>query len=318
MSDAIVLNEISLPFQSVQSCEEEIHNFFEILHEIKNNNIHLSRVDNQEGKWSQLNYADGFSFDKWINSITDIDRQRLIKSVISTLKCPLMDINSHKSKESIDNIFFTHDSCPDSEVLGLAYAYLNQSFCLSVASQPYWAESSIPIMKEWYEGNSPKKQVVSVDNISSIEHIRGFLNDVKSARQAQKTYLSSLKTQNNIDFPNLLFTDNFLRSVLSPSMLLVDLNRVIYVLNQLNRAIMISNNLLELCHNSSLTITNESVTTMSNRALVRQRHFKHPILGDCLFEPHIKNFENFKRMHIFIDYVGQKICIGYFGKHLKT
>jgi len=318
MFDSVVLNEASLPFESLEECENKIISFFDLLHEAKSNSVQFSRADNLEGSWSLLNYASGFSFDKWLNSIEDRDRQRQIKSVITDLECPLMNLASNRSGVDPSQVMFYHESNPDSEVSGLAFAYLNQSHSLSAPSKLWWQQDSVSIIKEWCENSDFIKETVQVPNVSSSQQLTTFLSHFRALRQSNKSYLAELKVKDNADFPNLLFTENFLKSVRSVSLEPIDFRKLICVLTNLNSAILLSTNLVELSHHSSLTITNESTPTMDNKALARQREFKHPILGKKTFEPHIKNFINFKRMHILPDYTEKKICIGYFGNHLKT
>lgn len=318
MFDSVVLNEASLPFQSLQDCRDNIKYFFDLLHEAKNNDIQFSRVDNLEGDWNQLNYADDFSFDKWFNSIQDIDRQRQIKSVLANLKCPLVNINLNKSNFDARDVLFLHESNRDSEVFGLAFAHLNSSHSLSIASQACWIQSTVPIVKAWYEGDQYHELEIDVPNISSVQQLQPFIESFKHLRQQNKAYLANLQNYNNNDFKNLIFTDSFLKSVSSSSLQPIDFKRLIAVLESLNKAIVKSKNMQELEMESSLTITDESKPTMADRSLARLRRFKHPTLGDTIFESHIKNFVNGKRMHILADYNEKTICIGYFGNHLKT
>lgn len=318
MFDSVVLNEASLPFESLEECENKIISFFDLLHEAKSNNVQFSRADDLDGSWNHLNYANGFSFDKWLNSIEDRDRQRQIKSVISDLKCPLISLTPNRSNVDPTKVLFHHESNPDADVSGLAFAHLNQSHSLSAPSKYWWQQDSISMIKEWYENTISITETVQVPNVSSMEQLATFLDNFRALRQSNKSYLASLKVQDNDDFPNLLFTESFLKSVRSVSLEPIDFRKLISVLTSLNSAILLSTNLLELSHYSSLTITNESTPTMNNTALARQRVFKHPILDKKTFEPHIKNFINYKRMHILPDYTEKKICIGYFGNHLKT
>lgn len=318
MFDSVVLNEASLPFESLEECEHKITSFFDLLHEAKTNNVQFSRADDLEGSWNHLNYANGFSFDKWLNAIEDKDRQRQIKSVISDLKCPLMSLASNRSRVDPNQVLFYHESNPDADISGLAFAHLNQSHSLSAPSKCCWQQDSVSMIKEWYENTISIKETVQVPNVSSMEQLAKFLDNFKALRQSNKSYLTSLKVKDNDDFPNLLFTESFLKSVRSVSLEPIDFKKLISVLKSLNSAILLSKSLLDLSHYSSLTITNESTPTMDNKTLARQRIFKHPILGNKTFEPHIKNFINYKRMHILPDYTEQKICIGYFGNHLKT
>lgn len=318
MFDSMVLNEASLPFQSIQDCKNNIRDFFDLLHQAKTNDVQFSRVDGLEGDWNQLNYADGFSFNHWFNSIEDIDRQRQIKSVLANLKCPLVNVSSNKSNFDVSDVFFLHESNRDSEVFGLAFAHLNFSHSLSIASKACWLQSTVPIVKVWYEGDEYHELEIDVPNISSVQQIQPFLDSFKSLRQQNKAYLANLKNNNNNDFKNLIFTDSFLKSVSSSSLQPVDFKRLIAVLESLDKAIVNSKNMQELEMESSLTITDESKPTMADKSLARMRRFKHPTLGDTIFEPHIKNFVNGKRMHILADYNHKTICIGYFGNHLKT
>lgn len=318
MFDSVVLNEASLPFESLEECENKIISFFDLLHEAKSNNVQFSRADDLEGSWNHLNYANGFSFDKWLNSIEDRDRQRQIKSVIGDLKCPLMSLTPNRSNIDPTQMLFYHESNPDVCISGLTFAHLNQSHSLSAASKYWWQQDSISMIKEWYEESIYISKTVQVPNVSSMEQLATFLYNFRALRQSNKSYLASLKVQDNDDFPNLIFTESFLKSVRSVSLEPIDFRKLISVLTSLNSAILLSKNLLELEQNSSLTITNESTQTMNNPALARQRDFKHPILGKKSFEPHIKNFINCRRMHILPNFTEKKICIGYFGNHLKT
>lgn len=318
MFDSVVLNEASLPFESVEDCENNITSFFDLLHYVKNNNIQFSRADDFEGSWNKLNYADGFNFDKWLNAIDDRDRQLQIKSVISDLKCPLMGLVPNKSSVDVTQVLFYHESNRDTEVLGLALAHLNESHSLSAPSKEWWLQNSVSLIKGWYKNTDFIEEIVYVPNISTSQQLTDFFDQFNQIRQENKSFLASLKVQDNPDFPNLLFTEKFLKSVKSASLLPIDFKRLISVLMSLNSAIINSENLQDLAYNSSLTITNESDTTMRSDALAKQREFKHPTLGKQIFEPHIKNFVNGKRMHILPSYNEKKVCIGYFGNHLKT
>lgn len=318
MFDAVVLNEASLPFNSVEDCEKNIEFFFDLLHEAKNNNIQFSRVDDLEGNWNHLNYAHNFNFNQWLNAIEDRDRKLQIKSVISSLKCPLLDININKSNINVDDFLFLYDSNRDLTVLGLAFAHLNHSHSLSIASDSCWRQGSIPIVKVWYESDKEHEEKIDVPNISSVYQLQPFLTAFKSLRQQNRAYLSGLKVDGNEDFKNLLFTKSFLKAVTSSSLQPVDFRRLIIVLESLNLAIINSSNTVDLANNSSLTITGESESTMGNKSLVMLRRFKHPVLGNTIFEDHIKNFGNGKRLHILADYDDKTVCIGYFGNHLDT
>ncbi|MFT6443370.1 MAG: hypothetical protein ACJASM_002931 [Salibacteraceae bacterium] len=318
MFDAVVLNEASLPFRTVNECEKKISIFFQILHKAKAENISLTRVDNVEGNWAQLNYADGFIFGQWLNNISDIDRRRQIKSVLSSVKCPFVDINNNRALVNVDNVLFVLESEEDLEVLGLGFASLNNSHGLSFASNDCWGNESISIVKLWCENGQEFREKLTVSNIATIEQLDLFTAYYEAQRQRNRAYLDGLNITGNNEFDNLTFTKSVLRSLRSSSLQSLDFKRVINVLNKLNTSIVSSSNLVELVRESGLSISSESESTMLNRSLVRLRTFQHPVLGPSVFEIHVKNFNGGRRMHILIDYEAKNICIGYFGKHLKT
>jgi hypothetical protein len=318
MFDAVVINDASLPFGSLEECESNIDKFFELLHESKLHNVQFTRVDDIEGNWNQLDYADGFMFGQWLNNITDIERQRQVKSVLSNVKCPLVNMRDNREGVNTDEIIFVLDSIDDVEVLGLGFASLNNSHGISFSSDSCWMTNSISIIKLWEVEGVEQTESLDVPNIATIEQLRPFLENFEAQRQQNKAYLDDLKTEDNADFENIQFTESVLKTLKSPSLLPLDFRKVTTVLRKLNSAIVISSSLLELSENAGLSISGESESTMSNTFLKRIRTFKHPTLGSQVFEVHVKNFSGAKRMHILADYDLNKVCIGYFGKHLKT
>lgn len=310
MFDSIVLNEASLPFDSEAECEANLESFFEILHRTKLFNVQFSRADEIEGDWNSLIYADNFQLGQWLNSITDKDKYRQIQSVLTNIKCPIVTLEQQ--------YLFHLTSDDDIEVNGLGYASLNNAHGLSFPSKAHWKTNHIPITQLWDSNGQTHTNNVNVPNVCTLTHIEQFLYGLEQQQQAKRDYFSSINSKNNVDFSNLLFTESALKTFRSSSLSSIDYHRVLDALNKLDAAIVSSNNLIELATNSKLRISGESAETMACRRLIRLRRFKHPDSGFEIFEDHIKNFQNGKRMHIIADYVNNKVCIGYFGTHLKT
>lgn len=311
----MVFNEASLPFSSIQDCEENIEDFFKILHEAKVHNIKFSKVDGDSEKWNNVNYATGFYFTKWLASIGDRDRQRRIKSVISNYKCPFSEGDS----SNIMTDFIFSDVTEEVEVLGLGYASLKQSHGVSLSSEACWMTPSIDILKISEQAGQEIKEKIAVPNIFNLAQFKEFLTGHKAQKASNKKYLQVLKTDNNpIGFQNLQFTPSCLKSIQSSSLHPIDFRQVVSVLLKLNIAIATSNSLADLLSQSGLDISGESDSTMNSSALVRLRTFTHPTLGSLVYEDHVKNFIDNKRMHIYTDFSQNKICIGYYGAHLDT
>lgn len=312
MSECLILNDASLPFASQEDCKINLNSFFEVLHKANSYHVNFYRADNCEGDWNSLIYADGFDIGRWINDIQDQDRMRLVKSVLSNVKCPLI------TTENLENLLFVLSADKDIEVQALGVASIKKSYAISVASHSNWMQNSIGIIRLSNDGENYEEEEVNVSNICSLDHLNATLNKFKDKKQLNKDYLCGLTTQGNIDFPNIIFCDGALKNLRANSITSTDFNRIIDVLEKLNRAIITSRNRDDLKSKSGLNISKESSETMNVPKHARRRKFKHPNLGDIIFEDHVKNFPGAKRMHILADYTNNTICIGYFGRHLST
>lgn len=314
----MVINEASLPFASLEDCIKNLDCFFDILHEAKLENISFSRADGYEGSWGTLNYANGFEFGLWLNEIADIERTRQIKSVLSNVSCPLINIEDLQLGELPKAVIFHLASDENIELEGIGYAHLTNTYGLSFPSSSEWMHDSISAIKIWDEGGGTKTEKIAVPNVASKEQLHIYIKELQSKRKENTDYFDSLSTSCNPDFPNLLFTESVLKSLKSSSTQPKDFTKIIEVLESLNNAIVSSRNIKELAMNSSLSISGESSATMENRSLARLRTFKHPSGEKLVFEEHVKNFTDGKRLHILCDYDQKTVCIGYFGSHLKT
>lgn len=318
MSESLILNEASLPFFSVDDCEENLAVFFEILHSANLKGITFYRADDLEGGWSSLVYAQGFEFGKWISKIKNNDQCRLVKSVIGNVKCRLISNESIDQKNSIKDMLFVLLSDQDIEVKGLGVASILNACGISFASHTNWKVDPVTVIQQWDEVGAIQKQNVNVPNIYSQANLDKILDVLAVKKQSNKNYFCNLTARDNIDFPHLIFCESALKDLRSSSVTALDFPRIISVLNKLDKAICRSTNLDDLIKNSGLDISGESTETMNAAKHARKRLFKHPNLGRVLFEDHVKNFADNKRMHLLADYVSNNICIGYFGRHLST
>lgn len=318
MSEYLILNEASLPFSSVDDCEENLAMFFEILHSANLKGITFYRADDVEGGWNSLIYAQGFVLGKWFNRIKNNDQCLLVKSVISKVKCQLISNESIVEIKSVKNILFVLSSNQNIEVKGLGVASIINACGISFNSHINWKVDPITITQHWDDVGAIQQKNVKVPNVYSRATLDKILDDLAEKKQSNKKYFCDLTTQGNKDFSHLIFCESALKNLRSSSVTALDFHRIICVLNKLDRAICESKNLDDLIKNSGLDISGESPETMKATKHARKRLFKHPSLGQILFEDHVKNFPDNKRMHIFSDYENSTICIGYFGRHLST
>lgn len=316
MSDSLIINDASLPFSSDIECKNKLEAFFQIIHHADSAGISFNHADERHGNWNALNYAEGFIFGEWINRIDNLN-SLIVKNVISKVHCPLVELEEDILK-ILSGMLFMLSYDRSIEVTSLGVASNIDSHAISFLSHNNWASNPISIVRQWEENGEWKEQLVDVPNISSLEHLKVYIAELEYERQKNKNYLRDLILQDNKDFTNLIFCNSALKNLKSPSVTIDDFNKIIEALTKLNKAILISNDIEDLKLNSELTISGESSATLENRKYARQREFIHPTLGKRLFEKHIKNFPNAKRMHILADFNSNKVSIGYFGNHLPT
>ncbi len=318
MKGTLILNDASLPFENVDKCEERLFDVFSTLHSAHKNGLNFNRADSLEGSWNSLIFAEGFELGKWIHSITDVDCSRLVKSVISSVRCPLVEKLNVGGDVSTDDMIFFLVEDTQTEVKALGVAWAMQACSLSFPSHERWNESLIPIVRMWQEGVVDQNEQIVVSNISSTASLESYLNVLAESRQQQKDYLKNIEVSGNPDYPNLLFCVSALSDFRVWSRDANCSGKIIESLNKLNSAIQTAANLNDLRSLSGLTISGESGLTMGCVKHARRRNFKHPLLGFVCFEIHVKNFPDSRRMHILPDYENKTVCIGYFGNHLST
>lgn len=243
MSEGLILNEASLPFESINDCEKNLDKFFSIIHQAHLKGVGLYRADDQEGNWNSLIYAEDFEFGKWFNDISNKDLSLLVKSVISNVKCPLIIIDDLGFINLIKNTLFILLKDQNIEVRGLGVASLLDTFGVSFASHPNWMGNPIRILKQHDKYGLVEEQIIDVPNICSLSHLDEFLNKYEEKRQSNKSYFHSLMTENNLDFPNLIFCESVLKNFKSSIVTGDDFPKIIEVLNKLNIAISDSKNL---------------------------------------------------------------------------
>lgn len=320
MSDGLILNEASLPFKSAYDCEQNLELFFSLIHEASLHGVEFYRADEIEGGWNSLIYAEEFIFEKWLDSLSkdNKDVSLLVKNVLSKVKCPLIYNDDKSLKESTNNIIFSLLANEDIEVQGLGVASITGNHGISFLSHEYWKVNPITIIQQQDSAGGIEKKNIDVINIHSSKCLNKTLKYLQEKKQSNRDYFHSLSTHGNIDFPNLILCKSLLKDVCSSTVTTHDFKHIINALNLLNDAICDSSNLDKLIELSTLEISMESNETMNCVRYKRRRYFNHPTLGQVLFEAHVKNFINGKRMHIYPEYDKNTICIGYFGKHLPT
>jgi len=317
MSNDIIINNESLPFDTNRDCQKHLTTFFKIIFRANLKGATFSRPDEQAGDWNTLNYASGFIFNEWINRI-DRDTASIIKTVVSKVPCPWVRFNEDLHAV-LDSTLFVLSADNDIDAKSLGIASCLNLHAISFLSKTCWSQNPISITKQWDESGDIKEELLDVPNITTLDQLDTYVKRLETEKRESKDYFHKLTSQENDDFPNLLFCNSVLKNFKSSFVTLDDFPKIIEVLTNLNSGICLSSDLEELKLHSGLTFSGESKQTMARDKYARQRCFKHPVSGNrALFEQHLKNFPDAKRMHFLADFSNKTICIGYFGPHLPT
>lgn len=314
MPERIIFNDASLPFSPNDDPGTHLQEFFTILKKTNDAQVPLDRAVGAEGRWSALVYSENFSFGEWLNNGLDRDERRRIKNVMTKVACPL----NPEAEEIIRERIFVlkEDDTITTDALGFASTIAAPS--LSFPSHDRWRKEILEVLEMNGDGQEELTCHHEIRNISTVCHVEPFLREIRINRQADTEFFKSLETQENEAFPNILFNKEVLKTLKKPFEVSQYQAQIIYALGRLNEGIVISSSLEELSQNTGLDISGESGKTMENTKLARKRRFSHPSLETASYVAHVKNFPDFKRMHIFPDYDGKKVCVGYFGNHLPT
>ncbi|MFQ3291576.1 hypothetical protein [Reinekea sp.] len=311
MGHAFILNEASLPFNTVTDCHKLLPVFFRMISKIhKTNNAFYSSEDE---KWSELEFSLGFSLGEWLAHMENNELRQVVKAVLRDCKCPsILSVDKNLAAIESESIYCLGEN-QDIETKGLGLAAESGSVGVSFSSSEMWKKDTILVTKV-----SESDLTIEARNVFDLVGLGHVISEFSSSKRSEIDFLSKLNVSGNVDFPRLVFCESVLRDfqnyINTPS----ESSQVLNVLSKLDSAIEHANSNIDLISTAGLTISGESTMTMTKKKFARKREFLHPESGLEVFELHVKNFENYKRMHILPNYSTHTICIGYFGRHLPT
>jgi hypothetical protein len=315
---SLVLNDVSLPFQSIEDCEQYLPTFFEILTTALFNKVEMIRIDESMGSnWFDFVYVQNFSLSEWIANQSDKDYQRLLKTIMTKSCCPVILPEEQGVLNTAELSCFRLEE-EDIEVSSIGAACLLKIPVVSFISMDIWQTSPIAIQHEYLDPNDEQISVFTknVENISTKRSLSDYVTTLKEERQASQFYLKSLTQSDNSDYPNLIFCasalNNFHNTKASKSLL----SRILEVFTELNQAIETLSSISEILDSLPLSITSESDTTKNDPRLIKHRKFRLADGSYYTFDLHVKNFPSAQRLYFHPDFQANKVIIGYFGKHL--
>ena len=307
MVDLITFNELSLPFLKYDNLDEQFNTFFMLLKKLKNNNLKkLRTVEN----FKSYKITDELTFQQYVNQIIDKEFKRQVISFMNSgfviIDSPLIKDEDTTEKDLIlENQYFYNREVNTS---GLACADIWDTLSISFNSSSEWNSPFINLKKETILSDETiESQDIRIKHSSKVEHLenhKGFLEIIEKGSQ------SNINSDNFYENKDKLFKNKIiLCSNIKEQIKKLDVRvfkKVLSILKDIDN----TKKLL-----SDFTISGEGKTVKENSKLRSLRIFD--IDGKAeFFEKHIKGFFSGYRVHYLEK--GDKIYIGYIGKHLSN
>lgn len=315
----LILNEESLPFNSISDCKTHLPEFFTILiHAFKHNMKSLRVTESFDSGWYNLQLADNFFLRDWVTA-QENDYKTRLKTIINKTDSPQIPLSEIEAahNEKLSEFLLKHDNRIQTPSLGAALL-LNQ-LAISFRSHSCWDDSEIDLLKDTLQndGSFAKEECV-VKNTAQFFHWEKHFAVIEKERKENYKKGRKLWEQRTSEFPNCIFCSSTENQFKRLSINKATYDKLWDVLKNLDNSIADCSNNDELKGNTGLDFSYESNTVQNNPKLKRFRMITLPDGRTEFFGLHIKNFPDTMRLHFLPDYKAKKIYIGYFGKHLPT
>lgn len=306
----LIFNKNSLPFNTKNDCENNLLDTFRLLVYASKKHINFMTVCENSILWRHLVFQEHFVFELWLNNLPK-ENGRLVKSFMDRNKLLYTNMADKQVDFELKNVVV-----PDP--IDIGYAAIHNKCTFSIPTNDYSKKNTfnLTVMEEINSEVKLEEKVVT--NIFSKNKIDKFYTVSLNQMKKNKEFLNSLKTDNNIYYPNLMFSDAALKNLkqYSPQ---YDINkRIIDCLDKLHSSLQATTNKPDFLKSCPLTISPESPTTMQTPRLAKQRYFDHPTKGKDNYWDHVKNIHGGKRMYIDIDFDVNKVCILDVGEHFDN
>ena len=200
----------------------------------------------------------------------------------------------------------------------LGAAFILDAISISFLSDVAWDFPEIALLWVKMDDNGKiENENPSVKNAARLVHWQKHLKDIQAQRKKNCRKGAAFWKNREQEFPNLVFCGDTEKAFKGLSVSDAMFNRLWDNLKLLNEHIVGSDSDEELREKTALDFTDESESVKNNPKLRRFREFTLPDGSSKeFFGLHVKNFPGAFRLHFLPDYPGNRVYIGYFGKHL--
>lgn len=303
MVNFAVFNELSLPFERHEDIHGKFDAFFRTLKELKDRRLNIIRMDRN---FTEYEIIDGVMFHEFLGRLTDREFKRKIKTFITNgitiIDSPLIKMGECDEQESE---YFYNGILTNG---GLASCDIWNTVSVSFQTSANWNAHNVVLKKHFIaEDNALQTMTVNIRHLSNTKHIASHAEFFDAREQESRLAITkeNFWSQREEFFGRKIVFCEEVKAQIEK----LEKNIFAQVISILRD---IETNRKTL---ADFTTSGESETVENNQAMRAQREFM--IDGEKIyFEKHIKNLSGANRIH-FAER-GDKIYIGYIGKHLTT
>ncbi len=324
MTDCLVFNHHSLPFDHSDIAERAVPDFLKTCIEAKNAGLRTILVDQEvDGFWYRLELAPGFFWQNWYERHQSAENRDIIRAfrAIAT-QSPFFDIDD--IADGADLFETTLGGCKDYSAVSAAAWH--ESPLVSFATRQPWNMSplSVTITRLNPVTAEIEDEDANIQNFYNYSVLSRYLPDLLRRRNAALESGKEIFNRFNELYPAISLCGKAAQQLNNWSASLTVLEQVKGSLTVLNAfSSKWQNNQFAEYRNESLRdlglsfqVSGESHTVRDNPRLRREREFWLPRGNQEFFELHVKMSFGY-RMHFFPDNVTRQIYVGYIGPHLR-
>ena len=324
MTDCLVFNHHSLPFDQSDIAERAVPDFLKTCIEARNVGLKTILVDREVDRfWYRMELAPGFFWQNWYEHHQDDEHRDIIRAFRSiATQSPFFNVDD--IADGADLFETSLDGCKDySAVTAAAW---HQSPLVSFATREPWDLS--PLLVTIIRMNPSTAEIENEDaeiqNFYNSSILSQYLPDLLSARNSSLESGKEIVHRFDEFYPALSLCGKTVQQLNNWSASLTVLDQVKESLTVLNTfsSKWQSNQIVEYISDTltdlglSFQVSGESRTVRNNPRLRREREFWLPSGRQEYFEQHIKLSLGY-RLHFFPDSETQQIYVGYIGPHLR-
>jgi hypothetical protein len=325
LSEAIVFNHHSLPFDTISLARENVPVFLRV--SLKASRIGYSVIlvdESVDGKWFRLQLADAYYFQDWQRQEQENSQSRdSIRAFLSLATRQSLFLAEDYQREV--ELFDVHLPGNRMSLSALRSAAWHDAPIISFLTRDPWKSSPVSAIVDELspdDGNI-RSSKIEIDNLCEARVVEGLESRLRADRLGALHSGRQILDEKESRYPLLIFCGKSIEQLSSwshSSTVLDQIKDSLSALNEFSRRWR-SGEVLQYTHEKIIAlgsqhkVSGESPSVTKNPFLRKFREFWLPSGTKEYFENHVKLAKGF-RLHFFPDARDRTLYIGYIGPHL--